>query len=163
VVAIGGLRAGKSGKELYGMANTAGGIKNLGIKSEAFKIQVKLLVSGIAGLICAPLMFAGLFKIKKNAQGEQKDREQDKNQDRRTDAATANTKDAGDKELGLLESLNPKNLKEIAAYAWKHDKRGLLGRGLQLLLEMGFLTISRATLKENPQDIGAYNTAAFRL
>lgn len=124
------------------------------------------MITGLAGCLCVPLIFAGLFNIKKAENAgdvatpstevdTQKRIEQEAQQ-------MADSKKEGGKTIGvgknLVNSLKPAHLKEMWQYAYKNDKMGLVGRAMLLMVDMGFIMHGRLQLGKDPQNTSAYKT-----
>lgn len=152
---------------LIGAARVALGATGLRDTPEKRREHVSKIVAGMAGLIAAPMMTLGMLRIKKGEDslgGDKKPSQEGDAQARmeqdasrmRTGEDGKNAKDKSGK--GLIASLKPGHMKEMWAYALKNDRMGLIGRGLQLIVELGFIADGRMKLAENPQDKGAYAT-----
>lgn len=128
-----------------------------GDTSQDMKTNASMVISGIAGLICTPMIFLGMFKIKDDGkEGAEAAKPEDAPKEMKTfaeeKAAAANDK------TGFVKSFSPKHLKDMAAYALKNDRMGLVGRGLALVMELGFVAEGRMALQKDPTNGAAYKT-----
>lgn len=154
VALMGITRTTISLQKLHGIKKES---QSIDFKSDAVKGNVSSLVAGIASLVCSPLIFFGAFKIKKDIDKPAPDKNVRESKHLAEAERFAHGKHP-DHQLGFFESLQPKNMIAIAKYAWEHDKVGLLGRGLQVLLEAAWLMKGRSDLNQNPANAAAYNT-----
>lgn len=152
---------------LIGATRIALGMKGYEKAPEGEKKEpVIKIIAGTAGILTAPLVLFGMFKIKKpdgvstdqeskDAGDKQAQLERDASQMRSGgDDAAKDTKSKS----SLIASLKPGHVKEMWQYAWKNDKLGLTGRALSLIIELGFIADGRLTLAKEPTDKSAYST-----
>lgn len=137
----------------------AEGMKN---RPDEMKNNMVTLAAGVSGLISSPLVFSGMFKIsKEEAEGKQEPQTEQQRQAMVAEEAEKMLAGKDEKHsLGkeLAQSLKPSHLKDMCAYAVKHDKVGLLGRALSVVVEMGFVINGRQELKNDPTNESAYKT-----
>lgn len=150
-----------------GAARIALGITGLRNTPEKRNEHLYKIVAGLAGVIASPMMTFGMLRIKKgedslggkkDSEGPEKVQERIEQDANRMRSKEGRSDDKSRSGKGLIASLKPGHMKEMWAYALKNDRMGLIGRGLQLVVELGFITEGRMRLAENPQDKGAYAT-----
>lgn len=151
---------------LIGVSRVVMGIKGMRTNApDAIKKNTMMLVSGLSALVSAPLVFTGLFQIDRNqssapdAQAESEKNQAKQQRDEQVFSKDkSDTPEAGAKGKGLVASLKPGHMKEMWEYAFKHDRKGLLGRALAVTMELGFMMDGRRQLSEDPTSQSAYKT-----
>lgn len=145
---IGLLSAGRVGMGLQGLNSMKSQYGSRGdfLASSDFKKNATLLASGVSGLVCAPMILDGMFKIK------------DKPEDKKSPDAGKGDAPAKPVKTGFINSLKPGHLKDMWQYALKHDKQGVAGRLLALGMELGFIVNGRLELAKDPTNGSAYKT-----
>lgn len=124
-----------------------------GDASQDAKANTMKVVAGIAGLICTPMVFVGMFKMKDEKKPENTE---EKPQEMKSFAETHAEK--ADKKGGFIRSFSPKHMSQMASYAMKHDPMGVIGRGLSLVVELGFIAEGRSALQKAPTNGAAYKS-----
>lgn len=138
---------------LMGTGQVGRGIRELrgNVPNATTRDAITHLVSGFSALVAGPMLFVGLFRIKKDdpkkegAKPEPKPGEKQAQMEQ--DAKKMQDKDGKEDKPSLISSLKPSHLKGMAQYAWQNDKIGLTGRFLKLVIDTGFVINGRSLLK----------------
>lgn len=111
------------------------------------------LVSGFSALVAGPMLFIGLFRIKKDDPkkegGKAEQKPEEKQAQMEQDAKRMQDKNGKEDKPSLISSLKPSHLKGMAQYAWQNDKIGLTGRFLKLVIDSAFVINGRSVLKQS--------------
>lgn len=153
------LSAGRTGVALQGFKDMRGNQyagKGDFLRSNDFQKNASMLVGGLSGLICSPLIFAGLFGIKDKPADKQAEKDGSDAADKPLKSFAESKAEKG--KGGFMASVRPGHLKDMWNYAVKHDRVGLIGRGLALVLELGFIAEGRLALAKDPTNAAAYKT-----
>lgn len=129
------------------------------------RASITRLVSGIAALTAGPMLFVGLFKIKKDDDpkkegGKAESKPEEKQAQLDQDAKQMRDKGGKEDKPSLISSLKPSHLKGMAQYAWQNDKIGLTGRFLKLVIDAGFVLNGRSMLRSGERPFT--NEAAYK-
>lgn len=132
-----------------------------GDASQDMKTNASMVISGIAGLICTPMIFLGMFKIKNEGKDGAASPDKPEEEAKSPEALKTFAEEkaaVGETKGSFIKSFSPKHLKDMAAYAMKHDRMGVVGRGLALVMELGFVAEGRMALQKDPTNGAAYKT-----